>query len=58
MKLFKETIQELKNTSFPTKKRLLKDTALVINICIFSSLFILGIDTLLQAILTLLINLK
>lgn len=58
MKLFKDTVQELRNTNFPTKKRLLKDTALVINICIFSSLFVFGVDTLLQTILTFLINLK
>lgn len=58
MKLLKETISELKGVNFPNRKKLIKDTCLVINVCLFSSLFVFGTDSLLQTILTLLINLK
>ena len=56
MKLVKETVTELKRVTFPNKKKLIKDTSLVIGVCIVSSVFLFAADTILNMLLALILN--
>lgn len=52
----KETKQELKKVTWPTKKELLKNTGVVLTVVITSTLLVWVIDTLLSGILGLILK--
>ncbi len=52
----KETRQELKKVTWPTKKELLKNTGVVLTVVITSTLLVWVIDTLLSGILGLILK--
>lgn len=53
---FKETKDELKQVTWPTRKELFRNTGVVLTVVIFSTLAIWGIDTVLSGALALLLK--
>ena len=52
----KETKQELKRVSWPTKKELLKNTGVVLTVVISSTLLVWGLDSVLSSALGLILK--
>lgn len=53
---FRETKDELKQVTWPTRKELFRNTGVVLTVVIFSTLAIWGIDTVLSGALALLLK--
>ncbi|AMM58522.1 preprotein translocase subunit SecE [Clostridioides difficile] len=52
----KETKQELKRVTWPTKKELFKNTSIVLTVVISCTILVWGIDTILSGALALLLK--